>query len=68
MILMELHEQGAFEELYVLIGELSKRCGSRAGGRRGKRVNVAENRSTRSEGCTAPEESSTVWFRHDEIP
>ena len=67
MILMELHEHGAVEELHVLIVEQGKRCGSRGGSRRGKRVNVAENRSTRSEGCTAPEKSSTVWFRHDEI-
>src|SRR5258707_436522 len=56
VVLLELYEHGAVEELHVFIVELGKRCGSRrGGGRRGKRVGVAENGGTGGEGCAALE-------------
>jgi hypothetical protein len=60
MVLLELHEHGAVEELHVFIVELGEGRGSHCGGsRRGKRACIAENGGAGSECCTALEEGST---------
>jgi len=65
VVLLELYEHGAVEELDVFVVELRERGACRcAGGRSDKRVRVAKNGGAGSEGSAAFEETSSGWLRH----
>jgi hypothetical protein len=68
MILVDCTSMGP-SKFHVVIVELRDWCGSHGAGRRDKRVGIAENRSTGSQGCAALEESSGFGLdKMDGIP
>jgi hypothetical protein len=65
VVLLELDEHGAVEELHFFVVELGERRGGRCGcGRRGECGCVAEDGGAGGEGGAALEEGSTGWSGH----
>ena len=65
VVLLELDQHRAVEELDVFVVELGQRGGGCCrGGRRGEGVGVAEDGGACGEGCAGLEEGSAGWFGH----